>query len=126
VKTQGNNDDFIEFSSSPDTIYGYGFLGGSLEKLAVDGTGLSVAKSTHISGSAIDFKFENGRIFLPTGQVYNAEAGTLAGTFTLPPQFADYPYAVVPDASVGRAYFITGPDTSDNVTPRTMTLRAFD
>jgi hypothetical protein len=126
VKTQGNNDDFIEFSSSPDTIYGYGFLGGSLEKLAVDGTGLSVAKSTQISGSAIDFKFENGRIYLPTGQVYNADAGTLAGSFSLPSQFSDYPYAVVPDASVGRAYFLTGQDTSDNVTPRTMTLRAFD
>jgi hypothetical protein len=123
VRTQANYDDFIEFSSSPNTIYGYGFLGGALEKMTVDASGLTVAKSTQISGSALDFKYENGLIYLQSGQVYNAESGTLLGTFPLNLS-SDSLYRVVPDASVGRAYFITGP--SSNGGPRTVTIRAFD
>ena len=116
--------DFIAFSASASTLYGFGFPGAGLQKMSVGPSGVTVVNSKPDNNTlAGDFKVDNGLMYLPFGQVYNPETATLVGTFTMPNAgFAQ----VEPDSSVGRVYFLTGSSAFSDSDARTLTLRAFD
>jgi hypothetical protein len=114
--------DNIAFSGSASTLYGFREFGG-IEKLGVTPAGVTLVKHTSVNTSGGDFKLDGGDIYLPNGQVYNAESGALLGAFTLP--FVSF-RAVEPDSSVGRVYFLTGDGAFSDGEVRTLTLHAFD
>ena len=98
--------DRIEFSSSPDTIYGFnnettefGF-----RILTVDANGVKQAQnfgSSPIGGFGADMKYEGGRIYATSGSVLNPDTGTLLGKFN----FAGTASGLAPDKSLGRSFF---------------------
>jgi len=111
---------YVEFSASADTLYGLTAGGGSssyLQKISVSSGGATSANPVTVAGSG-DFRFDNGRLYTPTGQVLDAPSGNLIGTFTDVGSNA----LVIPDSTVGRVYFLT---TSYPGAP-TVTLRAYD
>ncbi|HJQ31230.1 MAG TPA: Calx-beta domain-containing protein [Pyrinomonadaceae bacterium] len=121
--------DNIAFSDTADVLYGFTELsGGGLEKLGVNASGLSVVKSTRLSTQGGDFKYSGGLLYMPFGQVYDAESAALAGTFALPFSGGLGILSLVePDPSAGRVYFLTsGESAYGNYEVRTVTLRAFD
>jgi Bacterial Ig-like domain (group 3)/Calx-beta domain len=108
----------IEFSSSAATLYGYnnettefGF-----RKMTVSASGLSVAStaSSVISGFGVDIRYDNGRIYTTSGRVLDPESGSLLGLFN------GASGLVVPDATAGRIYYLTGLGSS------TLTLKVYD
>ena len=115
--------DFIAFSASASTLFGSSTGGGGIQKMSVTPTGVSVASSTG-SSSGGDFKFDNGFLYLPFGQVFNGSTMLLAGTFTLS-QPTGLPQ-IEPDSSVSRVYFLTGDSAFSDSDTRTMTIQAFD
>src|SRR4029079_5919392 len=71
-----------------------------------------------------DFKFNNGFLYMPPGQVLNGSSMLPAGPFTLTeprglPQ-------VEPDSSVSRVYFLPGNFAFNDTDTRSMTIQAFD
>src|SRR5439155_14234488 len=111
--------DFITFGASASTLYGFGF-GSGLQKMSVTPSGVTVVNSKSDNTTIVgDFKFDNGLMYLPFGQVYNPETATLVGTFTMTNGgFAQ----VEPDSSVGRVYFLTGNSAFSDSDTRTLTL----
>jgi len=108
--------DFLSFSASPNTLYGGGNFSG-LNTMTIDANGISITSSkTFGAGSSI--RFDNGLVYGSTGQVINPGTGALAGTFS---GVGSGPFTT--DSGVGRAYFVTGSQSSSNYTA---TIRAFD
>jgi sugar lactone lactonase YvrE len=116
----------IAFSTSASTLYGFSLRNGGLQKMSVSASGVSVVKHTPKSTPGGDFKFDNGFLYMPLGQVYDAETATLVGTFNLSSIIAGIGTTVEPDLSVGRVFFLTGEDAFRDDDIRTLTLRAFD
>ena len=104
----------IEFSSSPGTLYGYS-QSTSFHKLALSASGVSIISSVgqFISGD-VDIRYDGGRLYATSGDVYDPEALTLLGTLS------GGAGLVVPDSSTGRVYCLTGLGSS------TLTLKSFD
>ena len=99
----------IDFSSVPTRIYGYDneSSGAGFQKLTVDANGVTILSSTpNIIGGKVDIKFDNGRVYSSGTGVANAEAATLAGMFSPPPNSSD-PSAFVPASSINRIFFVT-------------------
>ncbi|HZI88587.1 MAG TPA: Calx-beta domain-containing protein [Pyrinomonadaceae bacterium] len=115
--------DFIAFSNSASTLYGVSSGGGGLQKMSVSASGVSVVTSSPSSAPGGDFKFQNGFLYLPFGQVFNAETATLTGTFSIPLGGLS---VVEPDSSVGRVFFLTGSSAFSDTDSRTLTLRAYN
>ena len=107
---------YIEFSASATTLYGV-TEGGSTEfqKMAVTANGVSVSSTTQVSSGG-DFRFANGRIYMPNGQVRDANSGALLGTF---PDVGNG--LVVPDPAVGRVYYLISTTQS-----QTWAIKAYD
>jgi CSLREA domain-containing protein len=107
----------IEFSSSSTTLYGYNNESSefAFRKMTVSASGVSITSTNFslISGFNLEIKYDGGKLYASNGRVIDPEAGTVIGTF---PAFSN---AFVPDATVQRAYFITGSGSST-------TLQAFD
>ncbi len=109
---------FIEFSSSPSLLYGFGY-GAYQEyvlKFGVDDSGVSFQSSLPgITFGAKDIKFDNGLLYSTTGQVFDPEAGQMV---------AEFPTngLVVPDSAGGRVYFI---ESVPSLSP-VATILAFD
>ena len=124
VRTPGHTgSDFIAFSASSSTLFGSSTGGGVVQKMSVTPTGVSVVSSTSASSGG-DFKFNNGFLYLPAGQVFNGTTMQAAGTFTL--NAPTGPPEVEPDATVSRVYFLTGDFAFSDTDSRTMTIQAFD
>jgi len=93
----------LAFGSSASVLYVCN--GSNIVKLTVDATG--VTSSTNlatVSNSYVNsMQFDNGRLYLSDGQVFDASAGTLLGTFY---STATSPVSgpVVSDSSLGRAF----------------------
>ena len=124
VTTPGHTgSDFVAFAASAATLFGSSTGGGGIQKMSVTPTGVSVVSST-ASSSGGDFKFDNGFLYLPFGQIFNGATMQPAGTFTLagPSGFRQ----VEPDSSVSRVYFLTGDFAFSDTDTRTMTIQAFD
>ena len=110
---------YIEFSTAADTLYGVAASYSRLYRISLTAGGAALASSTALTGGG-DFRVAGGRIYLPTGQVYDAASGTLQGTF---PDLSGYGgTAVLPDPAAGRVYFVV---PTWGITP-TLTLRAYD
>ncbi|MDQ5837553.1 MAG: hypothetical protein M3379_12315, partial [Acidobacteriota bacterium] len=116
----------IEFSASASTLYGFnnettefGF-----RKMAVDASGVTVTRVTGgiVSSFGNNIEFDAGRVYFSTGRVIEPESATILGTF---PNIG-FGNIVLPDSSVGRTFFISGTDLSDQSFNSTVTIRAFD
>ncbi|MFN2454726.1 MAG: Calx-beta domain-containing protein [Pyrinomonadaceae bacterium] len=107
---------YLKFSASANTLYGVPNSSSSLQKISVNANGATLTSTTQI-GSYGDFRFDNGRIYMPTGQVIDAGSGTLLGTFPNVGSGA----LVAPDSTAGRVYFLANGTTSGS-----LTLRAYD
>jgi sugar lactone lactonase YvrE len=106
--------DFLAFSNSGSTLYGAGLYSG-LKTMTVSGAGVTVTNSASVGSGQI--KFAGGKIFTSGGQVVNPATGTILGTFS-----GAGTSAFVPDATVGRAYYLVrDPNNSAN-----WILKAFD
>jgi hypothetical protein len=108
--------DFLAFSASATTLYGGSFSSG-LNTMTIDSSGVTVTNNaTFISGN--DIRFDNGLVYGSTGQVINPVTGSVLGTFA---GVGSGPFTT--DSAVGRAYFLTGSQSSSNYT---VILRAFN
>ena len=111
------NSPYVEFGAA-DTLYG---VGSSLYKISVAAGGATLTSSTTISGGG-DFRVAGGRVYMPTGQVYDAATGALQGTFPDLSSYSGSAALVLPDTAAGRVFFlIPTPGISSAVT-----LRAYD
>jgi hypothetical protein len=108
--------DSLSFSASPGTLYGGGFSSG-LNTMTVNSSGVSVTSTTSF-GVGNTIRFDNGLVYSSSGQVVNPTTGTLVGSFS-----AAGAVAFTTDSSVGRAYFLSGSQSSPNYS---LTLKAFD
>jgi hypothetical protein len=92
----------MSFGASASTLYV--LSGSTVEVLTVGATGVTAQTAlTTLSPEANWLQYDNGNLYLSSGQVLNASTGTLQGTFyssTTTP--ASGP--VVSDSGVGRAY----------------------
>ncbi|HWS87513.1 MAG TPA: Calx-beta domain-containing protein [Pyrinomonadaceae bacterium] len=107
-------------ASTPTRLYAFG--GGSLRRLTVAAGGVTQVNTTNVSGFG-SIKFDNGRLYVSSGQVLDPESGGLLGTFSAPNIQGANPFAT--DSQKGRTYFLTAPFSSPG-SPTTFTLRAFD
>ncbi|MFZ3213723.1 MAG: hypothetical protein WA188_19630 [Terriglobales bacterium] len=106
----------LTFGTTPSTLYGY-YYTPSLIVYSVDSTGISAAQNPTSPGQgSYDLRFDNGRLYLTSGGVFDAATGNLLGTFA-----ASGP--VAPDSSVGRAFILNSPN---NVAPAPTQVTAFD
>ncbi|MEJ7577033.1 MAG: Calx-beta domain-containing protein [Pyrinomonadaceae bacterium] len=109
----------IEFGASPSVLYGYDSYSSGFEfvKFNVDASGVTTVSVTNnlISGYSSDIEFAGGLIYASSGRVVDPEAKKLMGTFT----GAGGVLAV--DATLGRAFFLTGDGFNG-----TKVLKAFD
>ena len=72
---------YIEFGAA-DTLYALAYTSNlSLQKISVTAGGAALSASYPLSGNAGDFRYDSGRVYLPSGQVIDAGTGSLLGTF---------------------------------------------
>lgn len=120
---------YIEFGATADALlgvsadsYGQGNGGYShLLRINVNAQGATLSGSTQLKSSG-DFRYDNGRLYMPGGQVLDAGTGALLGSFA---DVGDNSL-VVPDSSVGRVYFLTNSNQSSYDVARTIELKAYD
>jgi hypothetical protein len=93
---------YLAYGALPSTLYGYGY--NSLSIYTVDSTGVISTQTTNSGNYSNDLRYDNGRLYLTSGEVLDGTSGALLGTFA-----AAGP--VAPDSSLGRA-FILNPSQS--------------
>ena len=119
----------IEPSESPSTLYSLNANGGSLDRLAVDASGVSSPPEGRGVGSlsAHDMKFAGGRLYGSNRRVVDPEVRSLVGTYW---RFgADVHFGLaLPDASAGRVYLIISDivGSEGNEVLSSIKLRAYD
>jgi hypothetical protein len=92
----------LSFGSSSSTLYLAN--GSTIEQLTVGSTGITAsANLASLSGQVTSIQYDNGRLYLSTGQVLNASAGALLGTFY---SSGNTPASgpIVSDSALGRAF----------------------
>ncbi len=94
---------YLAYGDLPSTLYGYGYT--SLSIYTVDSTGIVSTQTTNSGNYSTDLRYDNGRLYLTSGEVLDGTSGNLLGTFA-----ASGP--VAPDSSLGRA-FILNPSPSN-------------
>jgi hypothetical protein len=79
--SSGVGDGPLTFGSSSSILYMVN--GSTIEQLTVGSTGISAATALANSDGAqvISIQYDNGQLYLSTGQVFNASTGALLGTF---------------------------------------------
>jgi hypothetical protein len=93
----------LVYSAQPTTLYGYN---SGLSIYTVGSTGITSTKTPSNSGNySSDLRYDNGRLYLTSGQVLDGITGNLLGTFA-----AAGP--VAPDSSVGRAFILNASQSS--------------
>ncbi len=101
----------VSFGSSGSTLYVVS--GNTVEQLTVDSTGITAAAAlANVSNSPNWLQYDNGELYLASGQVLNATSGALQGTF----YNADNTVAtgaIVSDSTLGRA-FVASSNFSSN------------
>jgi len=107
--------DSITAGATANRLYGYDNedSGFGFSRLNVDSTGISLLDSTSnlISGYYVEIKYQSGFVFASNGAVVNAEARTLAGSFSGLSNSA----TVLPDVPRNKVYFVDT-DPSNNTT----------
>lgn len=99
--------DRIEFSSSPNIIYGFnnettefGF-----RILTVDASGVKETQNfggSSIGGFGTDMRYNGGRMYATSGAILNADTGSLVGKFSL----GGTATGLAPDQALGRTFFV--------------------
>jgi hypothetical protein len=92
----------LSFGSSSSVLYMAN--GSTIEQLTVGSTGITAATAlASTNNSAISIQYDNGKLYLSTGQVFNTSTGTLLGTFY---SSANSPATgpVVSDSTLGEAF----------------------
>jgi hypothetical protein len=109
----------LEFSDSPSVLFGVStFTGGSVSRLSVTASGLSLIDSNTLPNwSGRDFTFLNGVIYTASGQVVNATTYAVIGSFTNTGAFT-----LRPDANSKRLFAVTALGLDYSVA----TIQAFD
>lgn len=95
----------MSFSASAATLYV--LSGSTVEELTVDATGISAATAlATLSQQATGLQYDNGALYLSSGQVLSASTGQLQGTFY---SSATTPASgqMVSDSNLGRAFTVT-------------------
>ena len=97
----------IAFGSSASTLYALtSNFGEALYRLTIDSTGVTAATSlATVNGSAGTLQYDNGRLYLSNGTVFDATSGNLLGQFSINSTTAASG-AIVSDSSLGRAWVI--------------------
>lgn len=92
----------LSFGSSSSTLYLAN--GSTIEQLTVGASGITASTTlASLSGQVNSIQYDNGRLYLSTGQVLNASTGTLLGTFySSGNTVANGP--IVSDSTLGRAF----------------------
>lgn len=100
-----DNNNAIEYSSSPSTIYGYS-LESTIQhfhKLTVNASGVQVATTVQNPFNVGDFVFDSGLLYANGGQVINPETATIVGSFS---GLSTGNQFVIPESSTDRIYFL--------------------
>jgi uncharacterized protein (TIGR03437 family) len=120
--------DIIEFGANASTLYAYNTSSSSFElyKLLLNANGVKLDNNFTIGrlieGHFISLKFDSGLLYASTGRVVDPEARRLVGNYTLG-SVGPMPPAMLPDATAGRVYFLTGFNTEQE---NTVFLHVFD
>lgn len=95
----------IEFSDSPDILYGYcnETTGFAVYKNIVNDYGVAIASSYSglIGSFSIDFEYDNGFLYTTNGRVINTQTMQLAGQFGTSGKLE-------PDSTVRRTFYVDG------------------
>lgn len=103
AKTYSSGAGPLAFGSSSSVLYTA--TGSAIEQFSVDSTGIvSATTLAATSGySNANLQYDNGKVYLSTGQVFNATTGALLGTFySTATSAATGP--IVSDSTLGRAF----------------------
>ena len=104
---------YLTYGPQASTLFGFS---SGLSIYTVNSTGIASTQNPPNSGNySTDLRYDNGRLYLTSGQVIDGSSGNLLGTFAGSGQ-------VAPDSSVGRAFILNTSQTSG--TPNQVT--AFD
>jgi len=100
---------YLAYGAVPGTLYGYGY--NALSIYTVDSTGIISTQTDNSGNYSNDLRYDNGRLYLTSGEVLDGTSGVLLGTFA-----ASGP--VAPDSSLGRAFILNPSQSygSDQVT----------
>lgn len=91
----------MSFGSSASTLYV--LAGSTMEQLTVGPTGITGSKALATVNQAVNWmQYDNGRLYLSSGQIVNAADGTLLGTLYSGSNAAAGP--IVSDSGLGRAF----------------------
>ena len=104
-KTGTSGATYLAFGANPGTLYGFS---GGLSLFTVDSTGIAASSTLGTSSTySNDLRYDNGRLYLTSGEVLDGLSGNLLGTFN-----ASGP--VAPDSRVGRAFVLNGSFSTPN------------
>jgi trimeric autotransporter adhesin len=92
----------LAFGTSASTLYELN--GSTVEKLTVDATGITATTAlATVTNQVTWVQYDNGRLYLSSGQVFDSSSGALLGTFySSPTAAATGP--IVSDSMLGRAF----------------------
>lgn len=101
---------YLAFDSTGTKIYtiaGSSGWGSGYAVLTVDSTGIASARVLNSSGALNSaFKYDNGRIYTPSGTVIDAETGSLLATFYSQPNTVAYG-SVAPDSTLAKVFILS-------------------
>ena len=97
-RTKTGQGSYFAFGTSPNKLYAGGSYSG-YSVLTIDSTGVATSTSYSVSNAGYGLKYDAGRVYMTSGAVIDADAGTLLGTFS-----SGGP--VAPDSTVGRAFIL--------------------
>ena len=93
----GGGANYLAYGTQAGTLYGFA---NGLSIYTINSTGIASTQTPSNSGNySNDLRFNNGRLYLTSGQVLDGSSGSLLGTFA-----ASGP--VAPDSSVSRAFIL--------------------
>jgi len=88
---------YLAFGANASTLYGFS---SDLSLFTVDSTGIASAATLGSTNTySYDLRYDNGRLYLTSGQILDGATGNLVGTFS-------QSGPVAPDSSLGRAFVL--------------------
>jgi hypothetical protein len=104
----------IRFSQNSGTLYG--FKGDTIFTMAVTSNGVSISNSHSLGLPAMiatDPQFDAGLIYVNSGEIIDAGAGTIVGKFQHP--LLNAGGSVRPDSALGKTFFVAGNPSSPTI-----------
>lgn len=100
-----DNNNAIEYSNSPSTIYGYNLESNTqhFHKLTVNASGVQVTTTVQNPFNVGDFVFDSGLLYANGGQIINPETATIVGSYS---GLSNGNHFVIPESSTDRIYFL--------------------